>query len=110
MALGLGSWEIIVLGLALLILFGPEHAPQAIRTLGRWQRKIRDTVGEIEQTLEEETKELDESEEAAPLFGPRDQVPPEAETWTFTDTPDEEEGHGSGSEEDPEPDEERSGR
>lgn len=84
MVLGLGSWEIVLVGLALLILFGPEHAPKAVRTLGRWQARIRSTLQQIEQTIEEETDQFDD--EIGSPFRPS-QPPPEAETWTITDPP-----------------------
>lgn len=84
MVLGLGSWEIVVVGLALLVLFGPEHAPQAFRTLGRWQTRIRNTLQQMERTIEEETEGF---EDADRIFSPS-RRPPEAETWVLED-PDE---------------------
>lgn len=83
MVLGLGSWEIVLVGLALLILFGPEHAPKAIRTMGRWQTKIRGTLQQIERTIEEESEEVEEEIGSSP-FRPS-QPPPEAETWQITE-------------------------
>lgn len=96
MVLGLGSWEIVLVGLALLIFFGPEHAPKAVRTLGRWQARVRSTLQQIEQTIEEETDQFDD--EVGSPFRPS-QPPPEAETWTITEPqppvePDESEAGG----------------
>lgn len=73
MVLGLGVWEIVLVGLALLVFFGPEHAPQAIRTVGRWRSRVEATLDQIEETLDEEAQ-LDGSEKA-------DERPPEARPW-----------------------------
>ncbi len=81
MVLGLGSWEIVLVGLALLVFFGPEHAPQAIRTLGRWQTRIRHTLSEIEETLDEETQGLTDEIREVERLAP----PPEAETWSLAE-------------------------
>lgn len=92
MVLGLGTWEFVVVGLALLILFGPEHAPRAMRTLGRWQTRVRETLQEIEETLDEETREAqDLTDEVAgwtTTGGPNEIERIEAQEpadWEFTD-------------------------
>lgn len=110
MVLGLGTWEFVVLGLAMLILFGPEHAPRAIRTLGRWQAKIRNTLEEIEHTLEAETGEGQlrprRPRELTTTGGPNEvEAAPQdaAATWSFADSEeDEEEPEEDSSSEDPE--------
>lgn len=78
MVLGLGAWEIVLVGLALLVFFGPEHAPQAIRTVGRWRSRLQATLEQIEEALDEE----------ANLEGVKrsDEHPPEARPWQL-DTP-----------------------
>lgn len=73
MVLGLGAWEIMLAGLALLVFFGPEHAPEAIRTIGRWRRKAADTLRTLEDAMEAESR-LEEAPEN----------PPEVETWQLS--------------------------
>jgi Sec-independent protein translocase protein TatA len=69
MVLGLGTWEILLAGLALLVFFGPEHAPQAIRALGRWRRRASSILSDLEEALDEEG-------------GGRDRrPPPETQAW-----------------------------
>ncbi len=59
MVLGLGSWEILLVALALLLFFGPESAPQAIRQAGRMQAKLRRFMRELEETVEREQQEIE---------------------------------------------------
>lgn len=99
MVLGLGSWEVVLVGLALLVFFGPEHAPQALRTLGRWQTRIRHTLSEIEETLDEETQGLTDEIREVERLAP----PPEAETWSLAD-PADRHASASSSTDDPEAD------
>lgn len=105
MVLGLGAWEFVLIGLALLALFGPEHLPQAARTLGRWQTRVRRTLTEIEQTIEEETRGFDEEDDAVPPWGMQEPTmrdrPPEAETWTFAQPDPSKAEEGSENEDDP---------
>jgi Sec-independent protein translocase protein TatA len=54
MVLGLGSWEIVLVGLALLMLFGPEHAPGLLRTAGRMQSRFQQALRDLEDAVEEE--------------------------------------------------------
>lgn len=56
MVLGLGTWEILLVGLALLLFFGPEHAPRALHQVGRWQGKLRGMMRDLEDTIEKETR------------------------------------------------------
>jgi Sec-independent protein translocase protein TatA len=60
MVLGLGSWEILLVGLALLVLFGPEHAPELIRKIGRMQARARRTISQLEEAIEQEEEEVRE--------------------------------------------------
>jgi sec-independent protein translocase protein TatA len=43
-----GHWELIVLGLVLLLLFGAKRVPLIGRQLGRSVRELRDTVGDVD--------------------------------------------------------------
>lgn len=54
MVLGLGSWEITLVGLALLVLFGPEHAPELLRGAGRMQARAQRAMRELERAVEED--------------------------------------------------------
>lgn len=54
MVLGLGSWEIVLVGLALLVLFGPEHAPGAIRKAGEMQARVEQALRQLESAVDED--------------------------------------------------------
>lgn len=56
MVLGLGTWEFLLVGLALLMFFGPEHAPGAIRKLGEWQGRFQNMLKELESAVEDESE------------------------------------------------------
>jgi sec-independent protein translocase protein TatA len=43
-----GHWELIVLGLVLLLLFGAKRVPLIGRQLGRSVRELKDTVRDID--------------------------------------------------------------
>jgi sec-independent protein translocase protein TatA len=43
-----GHWELIALGIVLLLLFGAKRVPQIGRQLGRSIRELKDTVGEVD--------------------------------------------------------------
>lgn len=82
MVLGLGAWEITLVGLALLVLFGPEHGPQAMRTLSRWRSKAKSTMARIEHLLEEEVEGGGGGSGFDPTSGfDPSRRPPEAEAW-----------------------------
>ena len=59
MVLGLGSWEIVLVGLALLVFFGPEHAPRLLRTAGQLQARARRAFRELEDAVEREQNEVE---------------------------------------------------
>ncbi|HUQ22241.1 MAG TPA: twin-arginine translocase TatA/TatE family subunit [Gaiellaceae bacterium] len=42
---GIGHWELILLGVVLLLLFGSKQVPQIARSLGRGMREFKQTVG-----------------------------------------------------------------
>lgn len=70
MVLGLGSWEIVLLGLALLVFFGPEHAPQLFRRVGELQARARRAFQELEDAVEREEEQLND-----PFQGSRGELP-----------------------------------
>jgi TatA/E family protein of Tat protein translocase len=43
-----GHWELIVLGLVLLLLFGAKRVPLIGRQLGRSVRELKDTVRDVD--------------------------------------------------------------
>ena len=43
-----GHWELIALGVVLLLLFGAKRVPLIGRQLGRSVRELKDTVSEID--------------------------------------------------------------
>jgi len=55
-----GHWELIALGLVILLLFGSKQLPQIARNLGRGVREVRETIVDVDPR--KQLKEL----EAAP--------------------------------------------
>ena len=43
-----GHWELVLLALVLLLLFGARRVPQIGRQLGRGVRELKDSVAEID--------------------------------------------------------------
>lgn len=43
-----GHWELIVLGVVILLLFGSKQLPQIARNLGRGVRELKDTVADVD--------------------------------------------------------------
>jgi sec-independent protein translocase protein TatA len=43
-----GHWELIVLGVVVLLLFGSKQLPQIARNLGRGVRELKDTVADVD--------------------------------------------------------------
>jgi TatA/E family protein of Tat protein translocase len=43
-----GHWELIVLGIVLLLLFGAKRVPLIGRQLGRGVRELKDTVRDVD--------------------------------------------------------------
>lgn len=39
-----GHWELIALGVVLLLLFGPKHIPRVARSLGSGIREVREVA------------------------------------------------------------------
>ncbi len=51
--LGGSPWELAVVFGAILLLFGADSLPKAIRTLGQWSAKLRMITRELQRELEE---------------------------------------------------------
>jgi sec-independent protein translocase protein TatA len=45
---GIGQWELILLAVVLLLLFGSKQVPQIGRSLGRGMREFKQTVGMVD--------------------------------------------------------------
>lgn len=59
MGLGnLGIWEILVLGLLVLIVFGPRRLPEIARSLGKGLREFKRGMNEIQRELEEAERDV----------------------------------------------------
>ena len=43
-----GHWELIALGIVILLLFGSKQLPQLARQLGRGVREVKDTVADVD--------------------------------------------------------------
>lgn len=43
-----GHWELIVLGVVILLLFGSKQLPQIARNLGRGVRELKDTIADVD--------------------------------------------------------------
>jgi sec-independent protein translocase protein TatA len=43
-----GQWELIILGVVLLVLFGSKQLPTIARNLGRGVREVRETVVDVD--------------------------------------------------------------
>ena len=63
-----GHWELIVLGVVLLLLFGAKRVPQIGRQLGRSVRELKDTVREVD-PREDLRRALDAPEDEARAAG-----------------------------------------
>ena len=63
-----GHWELVLLALVLLLLFGAKRLPQIGRQLGRGVRELKDSVGEID-PREDVRKALEAPEDEARAGG-----------------------------------------
>jgi sec-independent protein translocase protein TatA len=50
-----GAWEIALIVLVILLIFGPKRLPQMGRSLGRGMREFKDSVGGTAQEIKEAT-------------------------------------------------------
>ena len=51
---GLGTWEILLLVLVVLIFFGAKRIPELARGLGRGIREFKDATREVKESIEAE--------------------------------------------------------
>lgn len=70
-----GHWELIVLGVVVLLLFGSKQVPTIARQLGRGLREVKDTVKDVDpredvrRAMEEPTRPLQAPEDEARAAG-----------------------------------------
>lgn len=57
--LGLGSQEMILIFLALLLLFGAKKIPELARGLGKGIREFKDATKDVRDNIEDSLKETD---------------------------------------------------
>ncbi len=71
-----GHWELIVLGVVLILLFGAKQLPQLGRQLGRGVRELKDTVRDVD-PRDDVRRALDAPEDEARASGTdrRDEQP-----------------------------------
>jgi sec-independent protein translocase protein TatA len=43
-----GQWELIILGVVVLLVFGSKRVPEIARQLGRGLREVKQTVAEVD--------------------------------------------------------------
>ncbi len=71
-----GHWELIVLAVVLLLLFGAKRVPELGRQLGRGMRELKDTVGAVDPREDvRRTLEAPEDEARAAGTDRRDEPP-----------------------------------
>ncbi|HWG55447.1 MAG TPA: twin-arginine translocase TatA/TatE family subunit [Gaiellaceae bacterium] len=67
-----GHWELVALGVVLLLLFGSKQLPSLARNLGRGVREMRETVVDVDPRRE--LRELEPPREASPQRATDDRV------------------------------------
>ncbi|MCC5919879.1 MAG: twin-arginine translocase TatA/TatE family subunit [Cyclobacteriaceae bacterium] len=49
---GLGGWEVLLIFMALLLLFGAKRIPELARGLGKGIREFKDATNEVKDSIE----------------------------------------------------------
>ena len=49
-----GFWELMLIGLVALLVFGPERLPRLVRETSLWVRKVRSVVGSAKTEIDRE--------------------------------------------------------
>ena len=50
----IGFWEMILIGLVALLVFGPERLPRVVREVSLWVRKARSLVQTVKEEVDQE--------------------------------------------------------
>lgn len=73
---GIGGQEIVIIGLLVLVIFGPNALPRMARDLGRFVTEARRSIDEFKEELtagaDEEDDEEEEEDEREKKEGERD--------------------------------------
>ena len=69
---GIGGQEIIIIGLLVLVIFGPNALPRMARDLGRFVTEARRSIDEFKEELTAGADEDEEEEEGDEKEGERD--------------------------------------
>jgi sec-independent protein translocase protein TatA len=71
MPFGIGIWELLILLLVLLLVFGPKRLPEMGRQLGKGMREFKDSIGGSGKDEDEYPSELPPAE-PTPTAKPRE--------------------------------------
>lgn len=71
-----GHWELIALGIIILLLFGSKQLPQIARNLGRGVREVRETIVDVDPRTQLKELEAEPTEAAAELDADSARVAP----------------------------------
>jgi sec-independent protein translocase protein TatA len=74
MPFGIGIWEILILLLVLLLVFGPKRLPEMGRSLGRGMREFKDSISGKDDTVRHQAELPPAVEEPEPQARERDAV------------------------------------
>ena len=74
---GIGQWELILLGVVLVLLFGSKQVPQIGRSLGRGMREFKQTVGMVD-PREDVRRAMEAPEDEARVASDRDERNPQS--------------------------------
>jgi sec-independent protein translocase protein TatA len=66
MPFGIGIWELLILLLVLLLVFGPKRLPEMGRQLGKGMREFKDSVSGSDKDDDDHTVDVDEVAELPP--------------------------------------------
>ena len=55
----LGFWEIVIIALVVLLLFGGKKIPEVMRGLGKGVKNFKDGIKEVEEEVNEIKKDID---------------------------------------------------
>ena len=62
--MGIGPWEILVILFVIILIFGGKKLPELARGLGLGLKEFKKATKEIQDEVENATKEIDESKKS----------------------------------------------
>jgi sec-independent protein translocase protein TatA len=69
---GIGIWELLILLLVLLLVFGPKRLPEMGRQLGKGMREFKDSVSGKDDVADDDYAELPPAEPSTPAATSRE--------------------------------------